>query len=104
MSDALQPPSIDYRPGEWQARTMRRLAALGYGFRFGPGVRWWPTNDRNRKIAGPFHSSEQFDAWIAEQEADIVLRERCIRLQMCCGLATGERCLCRPDFARHQPE
>ena len=57
-------------PGEWQAATMERLMALGYaGFIFGPGVNWWPMNAEHEKMAGPFTSTQRFDAWLASQEA-----------------------------------
>jgi hypothetical protein len=58
------------KPGEWQAATMERLTALGYaGFIFGPGVNWWPMDADQRKVAGPFTSTEAFDAWLSAQEA-----------------------------------
>ena len=57
-------------PGVWQAETLRRLEALGYaGFRFGRGVNWWPVDDNNEPVAGPFHSTDEFDAWLTEREA-----------------------------------
>lgn len=64
------PPQADHRsPGEWQAEMMRRLVALGYaGFSFGPGTRWWPINKVGEKMAGPFISTEAFDAWLTERE------------------------------------
>ena len=56
-------------PGEWQAEMLRRLIALGYdGFRFGPGIRWWPISADGTKAAGPFTSTSEFDAWLDERE------------------------------------
>jgi hypothetical protein len=56
-------------PGEWQARMLRRLQALGYdGFMFGPGIRWWAVRD-GIAVAGPFPSTAAFDAWLDDQEA-----------------------------------
>jgi hypothetical protein len=57
-------------PRMWQATTMKRLLALGFaGFIFGPGVNWWPMNDHQQKVAGPFTSAAEFDAWLTEVEA-----------------------------------
>jgi hypothetical protein len=57
-------------PGEWQAETIRRLLALGYdGFTFGPGVNWLVIDGVTRQVAGgPFISTDEFDAWLTEQE------------------------------------
>lgn len=57
------------RAGGWQANTLRRLEALGYaGFIFGPGCNWWPADAAGTKVAGPFTTTEEFDAWLNKQE------------------------------------
>ena len=58
-------------PGCWQSRTMGRLSALGLGgFAFGSGISWWPLDEAGKRCAGPFHSPDEFDAWLAEQEGE----------------------------------
>jgi hypothetical protein len=53
----------------WQTRMMARITSLGLGgFAFGPGVNWWPLDEHGRKSAGPFKSTDEFDAWLTEQE------------------------------------
>lgn len=57
------------QPGQWQAEMVRRVMALGYaGFAFGPGNNWWPIDHNQKKIAGPFTSTGEFDTWLTEQE------------------------------------
>lgn len=63
-------PRNDDAPGQWQANMVRRVTALGYeGFIFGPGVNWWVIDANRHKVAGPFHSTDEFDAWLDSQEA-----------------------------------
>lgn len=58
-------------PGVWQARTMERLLALGCtGFTFGPGVKWFPIKGAKR-VAGPFTTTKEFDAWLDAREQEL---------------------------------
>jgi hypothetical protein len=65
MPETVEP----MRPGQWQANTLARLEALGYaGFNFGPGVMWWPIDHDHNLVAGPFITTDEFDAWLTCQE------------------------------------
>jgi hypothetical protein len=56
-------------PADWQAKTIRRLLALGYaGFTFGPGDNWWPIDNKQVKMAGPFATTAALDIWLDTQE------------------------------------
>lgn len=49
---------------------LRRVEMLGFaGFRFGPGINWWPVDSDRQPVAGPFITPEAFDAWLTAQEA-----------------------------------
>jgi hypothetical protein len=66
MTDETKP--TDY-PGQWQATMVQRLMTLGYaGFSFGPGDNWWPIDHEQKKVAGPFKTTIDFDAWLTRQE------------------------------------
>jgi hypothetical protein len=34
----------------------------------GPGQNWWPINEQEEKVAGPFTTTAEFDAWLDEME------------------------------------
>lgn len=54
----------------WQWQMLRRLDGIGCtGFQCGPGVVWYALHS-DRKVGGPFYSTEEFDAWLDEQEAE----------------------------------
>jgi hypothetical protein len=76
-------------PGGWQARTSHRLMKLGYaGFTFdGASTSWWPVGTPAVPTAGPFHSPEEFDAWLDGQER--LQREAIERHQQAAGLAVA---------------
>lgn len=64
------PPTYRYEDG-WQYRTINRLQRLGLGFRFGPGIKWFPVDGRGHPVAGPFHTPEAFDTWLEGAETDM---------------------------------
>jgi hypothetical protein len=61
-------PLTYHYEGGWQDRTIYRLQKLSLGFRFGPGIRWFPVDDRGHPVAGPFHTPEAFDVWLEDKE------------------------------------
>jgi hypothetical protein len=65
---AKQDHAHRHAEGGWQDRTIYRLQKLSLGFRFGPGIRWFPVDDRGHPVAGPFHTPEAFDVWLEDKE------------------------------------